>query len=1598
MRSIPILILATLISSWLNAQNAKTGVHFSKLLANGGFEQPLLSGTTISAQNPNIPDWTSSTGAVYVVRNGSQFNNPIAPEGTQAIALQNTCSLTRSFDAPMTDYYRFKIKAAQKPGNNQTFLVMVDDVEMAEIKAFSNTFVEYISVPFKATGGVHSLKLIGTNPLGGDNTVFIDNITLEQPRRWNDPLTWVPSGVPTASSNVIIDPNSFVVMDGTCIAKTIMVHGFLGAVNNMDISLNSEAIMVMGSTGSFEIGQYSTPYTSKMTINLKHTNETDNYSMMGTKVLGAMEGGTIRMHGLEKKSWTQLSATALAGASQITVSDPPTNWSVGDDIVIASSDFDMNKAEQVKINSISGNTITLQAPLQFKHFGITQTYKPANDNSLSWILDERAEVGLLSHNITISGVGADETNGFGGQIMIMGTGKAFVSGVELRNMGQRHEKDPTNPTIIIRNGLGRYPFHWHNVNNATNQYFMNSSIHHTYNRAVTIHNTNNATVTGNVAYNNLGHAYFMEDGTETNNTITNNIGIVTIKPSIANSLLPSDYIAGRNMSGPSTFWITNPNNTVKNNRACGSDGSGIWFAFHNKNGTYGNTTTDPNVQNIIDGTMDDNTAHSSVHGMIVGAGPTTGQGDSPNLVQDYRPILAPFFKNITLYKNILGLYSRISSGANLSKYENLIVADNYKGEVTTWTTNYNKILWVGGSSNNEALPLLEDLIKKNKYQPLDDSYNLASGHIIYDGPVQVTNSYFAGFSESHMSILEQWPADLKFTGQTFQNTTVQTGSYQVKYKNDYANPMNYNAVAYDLDGKLTNKTPIAPMTAIIQDHPFLIDSQSKRIKADFSGMESSYKYGYMEVAIPDDILPASFNTFYESKRRQNIATFRSDGALSYDPGLLLYGASIVPILNGVYTYSVYFTEKLPNKFRMDFYSMNAGDYVIVGFPNIPTTTAKVCFTSAPRIDEVGTPITKINGGIAELKAYTGGTAYCIESNTIYVRYQAPVGSVFTQSTPIGSFLLCADGNCNNNACTIIPDDDGDGYNCVEEQVFKRNPYSAKDFAFIFDTSKEGWNYDCNSTLNCYTNDPSAIPISTFNEYGGKYMHDFWYQYYLNSTIGTNPFIERNGFKFLGDEVPSIQALVRSEKSGTFELYWKTEDDQNYNETKKLSVNYTSKYTSNPFIHSNIIFDLKNHAQWKGKRITGLQLHAPNATGLTGINSIRSRSNFLYAINSQGNSGTLLTTIEGAGLYKYKPIAQSNLITPLPTNTTWAYDALDWDGDGITEVSGINYLNTSNGKVQITLASGKSNYSSMLPIINNTTSTILWSVGQKEHYKIGDVNADGKADLWFISHRGVTGSGKTEVHVADGSTNFQTLNKQMATSLGYVTNDNDDFVVADYDGDKKADLWYIKSDAIANKTVIQIFLNANDFKQTPIVDIVTTLPANTGNWSYTTTDFNGDGKFDLVAVNKQGATGSVEVTVLDGNKLTGNRLYFQISKLGNVASNWVFVSDRNPTFMGTNLREEQPEAIAKETMTNAESDFSFYPNPTNSVLYVSVNNPISQIQKIRILNNMGSEMRDYQLVENKTLHSINLESLPSGQYFVSVQIDDKVKNKIFIISR
>lgn len=529
---------------------------------------------------------------------------------------------------------------------------------------------------------------------------------------WSDPATWPGSVVPGPGDDVVIPSGTTVLLDvDTPALGDVVVAGDL-VFDAQDLSLTARSILVQG---SLTIGTESSPHLHEATITLTGTDSNADIGMgMGTKLIGVGMGATLDLHGAPRLSWTHLAATAQPNATSITLAET-VDWQAGDEVVITSTDYDQDHAEVRTITSVSGTVVSLDAPLSHRHWGTVQSYGGKT-------LDTRAEVGLLTHNILIQGDAASDVDGFGGHIMAMTGSTTRVSDVELFRLGQAGI-------------LGRYPFHWHQAGDVTGSYFRSSSIHHSFNRCVTVHDTNNSLVEEVVAFETFGHCFFFEDATETGNTMRANLGLGIREPEPGNVLIPSDD----GYRSPSVFWISNPANHLIDNVAAGSEGTGFWYALPEHPDKGLTTTMWPRRTPL--GTFSGNVSHSNdVDGLHVDHGDNDGATSTETT--HYKPLANPadpdsdlvpaVFEDFTAFANRnRGVWTRgtglILRDARLA--DNLIAATFAAHE-----SYLEDSLVVGSSAANPA----------EAPRPWSTS-SPVQGFEFYDGTVGVTDTHFAGF-------------------------------------------------------------------------------------------------------------------------------------------------------------------------------------------------------------------------------------------------------------------------------------------------------------------------------------------------------------------------------------------------------------------------------------------------------------------------------------------------------------------------------------------------------------------------------------------------------------------------------------------------------------------------------------------------------------------------------------------------------------------------------------------------------------------------------------------------------------------------------------
>jgi len=291
----------------------------------------------------------------------------------------------------------------------------------------------------------------------------------------------------------------------------------------------------------------------------------DPNAFFGYKVLSVSFGGTLQMFGAKGAtycasypcpandpalspsntgtSWTRLDAPLAGGGTEqlLVVADPTgsirNSWSNGDKIVLASTDYLPSHSELLTISSkgvvvdptnSNDSDVNVVETIQWQHNGATYSLTETNHPAISRLnlgftsIDTRASVALLSRNIKIlSNDKLGDTSWpaapgayFGAHtIFRQGFQSVQVQGVEFYQLGQGGR-------------IGHYPVHFHMVRQVPpNTFVSDSSMWDSMNRWVVLHGAQGVTLQRDVGYLSIGHGFYLEDATETNNKLYGNIGI-----------------------------------------------------------------------------------------------------------------------------------------------------------------------------------------------------------------------------------------------------------------------------------------------------------------------------------------------------------------------------------------------------------------------------------------------------------------------------------------------------------------------------------------------------------------------------------------------------------------------------------------------------------------------------------------------------------------------------------------------------------------------------------------------------------------------------------------------------------------------------------------------------------------------------------------------------------------------------------------------------------------------------------------------------------------------------------------------------------------
>ncbi|MES2966455.1 MAG: G8 domain-containing protein, partial [Patescibacteria group bacterium] len=350
---------------------------------------------------------------------------------------------------------------------------------------------------------------------------------------WFDGTIWNNGTVPGTGARVYIPANIKVTYSGESANELnrIRVDGELAfnpAVNNRIIF---DTLFVLP-TGTLTVGTVSQPVTGTVDMVIADNGNIDVNWDRTQISRGIVVTGKAEMHGRQKLVHGKVATDPRQGQTSITMAENPTNWQVGDTIVIAGTlnrGYDWDGAisatrwwgtqDEVRvISGISGNTISFADPLV--------------NNHISPRSDLKTSVANYTRNVKVREENPNVPAHQRGHVMFMHTDLVDIRYVEFNQLGRTNksvdskEAPDFSPMQSNSNVRGRYPFHFHRsgLNTPSNPAIaIGNSVFGSPGWGF-VHHDSNAIFHDNASYDTFGAGFVAETGNEIG-TWTGNIAI-----------------------------------------------------------------------------------------------------------------------------------------------------------------------------------------------------------------------------------------------------------------------------------------------------------------------------------------------------------------------------------------------------------------------------------------------------------------------------------------------------------------------------------------------------------------------------------------------------------------------------------------------------------------------------------------------------------------------------------------------------------------------------------------------------------------------------------------------------------------------------------------------------------------------------------------------------------------------------------------------------------------------------------------------------------------------------------------------------------------
>ncbi|UII79887.1 T9SS type A sorting domain-containing protein [Flagellimonas sp. CMM7] len=260
------------------------------------------------------------------------------------------------------------------------------------------------------------------------------NKTAVQSGDWSSGATWGGS-IPVNGDKVRIPLGLTVTVRSKVSAemKSIDILGKLTFDPSVDTELKSEYVHG-GMASILEIGTAAAPIQAGKSAKFIVTDSGAPVANDWWRYApGLVLMGKVDMHGQAKTTWLELASGISAGATSMTLASAPSNWQIGDKLVLAATTAqNFTSDDVVTITSINGTTVNFSPATTYAH------QPPAEAPNLKvHVANYTRNIVFTSENISVSAKRR-------GHLMFMHTNDVRMKHVEMLEMGRTDKTQPVN--------------------------------------------------------------------------------------------------------------------------------------------------------------------------------------------------------------------------------------------------------------------------------------------------------------------------------------------------------------------------------------------------------------------------------------------------------------------------------------------------------------------------------------------------------------------------------------------------------------------------------------------------------------------------------------------------------------------------------------------------------------------------------------------------------------------------------------------------------------------------------------------------------------------------------------------------------------------------------------------------------------------------------------------------------------------------------------------------------------------------------------------------------------------------------------------------